>query len=110
MPLFLPHAGKRIMSGWQVRYRDTANGCHSDVAHVSSVSHVHIVCSSDGIAFVESWLRSDGPPFDLANKPYVFVHRLFGDSNPNSVMIDDRYGAHLGMHHLIPHGHRRIAF
>jgi len=25
-------------------------------------------------------------------------------------MIDDRYGAHLGMRHLIQHGHRRIAF
>lgn len=82
----------------------------ADPSEETRAIHELISRSIDGIVFVESGLRTDSPPFDLANKPYVFVHRLFGNFHPNSVMIDDRYGAHLGVSHLIQQGHRRIAF
>jgi LacI family transcriptional regulator len=59
---------------------------------------------------VESWLRGPNPTLDLANKPYVFVHRLFSGSCRNSVIVDDRYGARLAVEHLAKLGHRRIAY
>jgi LacI family transcriptional regulator len=66
--------------------------------------------SIDGIIFVESHLRGPNPTLDLANKPYVFVHRLFNSSVRNSVAVDERYGVRLAMQHLLAMGHRRIAY
>jgi LacI family transcriptional regulator len=72
--------------------------------------HDLISRSIDGVMFVESWLRGPNPTLDLANKPYVFVHRLFSGSCRNSVIVDDRYGARLAVEHLARLGHRRIAY
>ncbi len=46
----------------------------------------------------------------VANKPYVFVYRLFDGSYTNSVLADDRHGARLAVEHLVKLGHRRIAY
>jgi LacI family transcriptional regulator len=72
--------------------------------------HELVSRSIDGIIFVESWLRGANPTLDLANKPYVFVHRLFSGTYGNSVQVDERYGARLAVEHLARLGHRRIAF
>jgi LacI family transcriptional regulator len=72
--------------------------------------HQLISRSIDGIIFVESWLRGANPTLDLANKPYVFVHRLFSGVFNNLVLADERYGAHLAVEHLAGLGHQRIAF
>jgi LacI family transcriptional regulator len=72
--------------------------------------HQLISRSIDGVIFVESHLRGNNTILDLANKPYVFVHRLFSGTYANSVLVDDRYGARLAVEHLIKLGHRRIAF
>jgi DNA-binding LacI/PurR family transcriptional regulator len=72
--------------------------------------HQLISRSIDGIIFVESWLRGTNPTLDLANKPYVFVHRLFSGTFNNSVLVDEQYGARLAVEHLAKLGHRRIAF
>jgi LacI family transcriptional regulator len=61
--------------------------------------HQLISRSIDGIIFVESWLRGANPTLDLANKPYVFVHRLFSTPVGNSVVVDERYGARLAVEH-----------
>ena len=76
----------------------------------SAAVHQLISRSIDGIIFVESWRDEANVSLDLANKPYVFVYRLFNGSYPNSVLIDDRYGAQLAVEHLYNLGHRRIAF
>lgn len=72
--------------------------------------HDLISRSIDGVILVESWVRGANPTLDLAEKPYVFVHRLFSRSDRNSVMVDDNYGARLAVDHLAALGHRRIAF
>jgi DNA-binding LacI/PurR family transcriptional regulator len=72
--------------------------------------HQLISRSIDGIIFVESHLRGTNLTLDLANKPYVFVHRLFSWTFGNSVLVDERYGARLAVEHLAKLGHRRIAF
>jgi LacI family transcriptional regulator len=72
--------------------------------------HQLISRSIDGIIFVESHLRGTNPTLDLANKPYIFVHRLFSAAIKNSVLVDERYGARLAVEHLAKLGHRRIAF
>lgn len=72
--------------------------------------HQLISRSIDGIIFVESMLRGSNPTLDLANKPYVFVHRLFSGAYSNSVLVDEHYGARLAVEHLAHLGHRRIAF
>jgi LacI family transcriptional regulator len=72
--------------------------------------HELISRSIDGIIFVESWLREANPALDLANKPYVFVHRLFGASYRNTVGPDERYGAYLAAKHLLDLGNRRIGY
>jgi LacI family transcriptional regulator len=64
----------------------------------------------DGIIFVESYLRSSNEVSTLINKPHLFVHRLFNSLGHNSVVPDDRYGAHLAVKHLVELGHQRIAF
>lgn len=72
--------------------------------------HQLISRSIDGIIFVESWLREANPTLDLANKPYIFVHRLFSGMSGNSVLVDEYYGTCLAVEHLARLGHRRIAF
>lgn len=72
--------------------------------------HDLISRSIDGIIFVESFLRDASPTLDLANKPYVFVHRIFGNVHRNSVGVDERYGARLAVEHLVKLGHSRIGF
>jgi len=64
----------------------------------------------DGIIFVESCIRSSDEVSKLADKPHVFVHRLFSSLSPNSVVPDDLHGARLAARHLAHLGHRRIAF
>jgi DNA-binding LacI/PurR family transcriptional regulator len=76
----------------------------------SEAVHQLISRSIDGIIFVESWRDVFNETLDLANKPYVFVYRLFNGSYANSVLVDDRYGAHLAVEHLIKLGHHQIAF
>lgn len=71
--------------------------------------HDLISRSIDGIIFVESWLRDASLTLDLANKPYVFVHRLFGGADRNSVSVDDTAGGKLATEHLLGLGHKRIA-
>lgn len=65
---------------------------------------------TDGIILVESWHRSPETALGLADKPHVFVHRLFNSLCPNSVVPDGRYGARLAIKHLAELGHRRIAY
>ncbi len=64
----------------------------------------------DGIIFVEYSHFAVNEMLQESNKPYVFVHRLFGLNIPNSVVPDDYYGAALAVRHLIGLGHRRIAY
>jgi LacI family transcriptional regulator len=45
-----------------------------------------------------------------ANKPGVFVHRLFGTPIKNSVVPDDIHGAGMAVDHLVQLGHRAIAY
>jgi LacI family transcriptional regulator len=75
----------------------------------SAAVHQLISRSIDGIIFVESWRDESNKTLDLANKPYVFVYRLFNGTYANSVLLDDRYGARLAVEHLVNLGHRRIA-
>jgi DNA-binding LacI/PurR family transcriptional regulator len=72
--------------------------------------HQLISRSIDGIIFVESWRDESNNTLDLANKPYVFVYRLFNGSYANSIIVDDHYGAGLAVEHLVKLGHRRIGF
>ncbi len=64
----------------------------------------------DGIIFVEYSHLTSSEALSNANKPGVFVHRLFGTSIKNSVVPDDIYGASLAVEHLIHLGHRSIAY
>jgi DNA-binding LacI/PurR family transcriptional regulator len=76
----------------------------------SEAVHQLISRSIDGIIFVESWRDEPNVTLDLANKPYVFVYRLFNGTYANSVLVDDRFGARLAVEHLVQLGHRRIGF
>jgi len=64
----------------------------------------------DGIIFAESPQLAISDALQRSNKPYIFVHRLFGSTIENSVVPDDYYGAGLAVKHLISLGHRRIAY
>ncbi len=64
----------------------------------------------DGIIFVEYTYFAINEALERSNKPYMFVHRLFGSSVKNSVVPDDYYGAALAVKHLAALGHRRIAY
>ncbi len=64
----------------------------------------------DGIIFVESLHNATSELLTQIDKPYVFVHRLFGSFVKNSVVPDDCYGAGLAVSHLAGLGHRRIAY
>lgn len=63
-----------------------------------------------GVVFVETWLHTANSILDLANKPYVFAHRLFGTPDQYSVIPDEIYGSRLAVHHLLSLGHRRIGY
>lgn len=63
----------------------------------------------EGIIFVESGHLAATQALVDAQKPYMFVHRLFGASVQNSVVPDDVAGTRLVVEHLISLGHRRIA-
>src|SRR5713226_8525704 len=63
----------------------------------------------DGIIFVEYSCLAVNEALNRSNKPYVFVHRLFGPPVKNSVVPDDTYGATLAVRHLASLGHQRIA-
>ncbi len=76
----------------------------------SEAVHQLIGRSIDGVIFVETWRDEPNNPLDLANKPYVYVYRLFDGESANSVILDDRHGAHLAVEHLVKLGHRRIAY
>jgi LacI family transcriptional regulator len=64
----------------------------------------------DGIIFVEYSHLTSSEALKNANKPGVFVHRLFGTPIKNSVVPDEIYGASLAVEHLIQLGHRSIAY
>jgi DNA-binding LacI/PurR family transcriptional regulator len=64
----------------------------------------------DGIIFVEYSHRAINEKLEQSNKPYVFVHRLFGSAIRNSVIPDEIYGSTQVVKHLISLGHRRIAY
>jgi LacI family transcriptional regulator len=64
----------------------------------------------DGIIFVEYSHLTTSEALANANKPGVFVHRLFSTPIKNSVVPDDIYGASLAVEHLIHLGHRSIAY
>lgn len=66
--------------------------------------------SVDGVIFVESWHRSANADLDIADKPYVYVHRLFEAKHGNSVVPDEIYGSRLAVKQLIKLGHRRIGY
>jgi LacI family transcriptional regulator len=64
----------------------------------------------DGIIFAEYPHVAANEALQNSNKPYIFVHRLFGATVANSVVPDDHYGASLAVKHLVELGHRRIAY
>jgi LacI family transcriptional regulator len=66
--------------------------------------------SVDGVIFVESWRQTANTDLNIADKPYVFVHRLFPATHEHSVVPDEIYGSRLAVNHLIKLGHRRIGF
>ena len=76
----------------------------------SEAVHQLISRSIDGVIFVESWRDESNNTLDLANKPYVYVYRLFNGEYANSVILDDRHGARLAVEHLVKLGCRRVAF
>jgi LacI family transcriptional regulator len=76
----------------------------------SEAVHQLLSRSIDGVIFVETWRDESNKTLDLANKPYVYVYRLFDGEYPNSVIVDDVHGANLAVEHLAKLGHRRIAF
>jgi len=64
----------------------------------------------DGIIFVEYSHLALNETLLRSNKPYVFVHRLFGSTIKNSIVPDDYNGATVAVQHLIGLGHQRIAY
>ena len=64
----------------------------------------------DGIIFVEYSHLTGSELLTNANKPGVFVHRLFGTPIKNSVVPDDVYGASIAVNHLVQLGHQAIAY
>jgi DNA-binding LacI/PurR family transcriptional regulator len=66
--------------------------------------------SIEGVIFAETWHRSANETLDLANRPYVFVHRQFASTHPYSVTPDEIYGARLATGHLLRLGHRCIGY
>lgn len=65
--------------------------------------------SVEGIIFVELDHLASIEEVEQSQKPYMFVHRLFGASITNSVVPDDELGTKMAVEHLIKLGHRKIA-
>jgi DNA-binding LacI/PurR family transcriptional regulator len=65
--------------------------------------------SVEGIIFVELDHLASTDELIASQKPFMFVHRLFGASVTNSVVPDDELGTRLALEHLIGLGHQRIA-
>lgn len=65
--------------------------------------------SVEGIIFVELDHLAGTDELEASEKPYMFVHRLFGASITNSVVPDDELGTRMAIEHLLGLGHRRIA-
>jgi LacI family transcriptional regulator len=63
----------------------------------------------DGFIFVESGYLTPSSELATSQKPFVYVHRLFGTSIYDSVVTDDFAGAVLAVEHLVSLGHQRIA-
>jgi DNA-binding LacI/PurR family transcriptional regulator len=66
--------------------------------------------SVDGFIFVETWHRVSESMDMLRGRPYAIVHRLFHETDVNSVLPDEHYNTTLVVNHLIQLGHRRIAY
>lgn len=64
--------------------------------------------SVEGILFVELDHLAGTEELEQSQKPFMFVHRLFGASITNSVVPDDELGTRLALEHLIGLGHQRI--
>jgi LacI family transcriptional regulator len=64
------------------------------------VGLVSVAVSSDQ-SYLANWLQ---------RTPMVFVDRAPTKLSADSVLEDDRGGAHLATRHLLEHGHRRVAF
>lgn len=63
----------------------------------------------EGVIFVESGHLAPTAELEASDKPYIYVHRLFGAPVRNSVVPDDYGGAQTAVEHLIRLGHRHIA-
>lgn len=76
------------------------------------LSAIHDLVSRaiDGVVFAETWHQAANELLDIANKPYVFVHRQFAAAHQYSVTPDEIYGARLAVGHLVRLGHRRIGY
>ena len=66
--------------------------------------------SVDGFVFVEAWHPIRELRDMLNNRPYVIVHRLFNESDPYSIIPDERYNCALVVKHLLALGHKKIAY
>ncbi|MCA0457918.1 MAG: LacI family transcriptional regulator [Chloroflexi bacterium] len=66
--------------------------------------------SVDGFIFVETWSSVNENAGMLSGKPYGFVHRLFHEPHPNSVIPDELYNQTLVVNHLINMGYKRIGY
>ncbi len=66
--------------------------------------------SVDGFVFVESWRHVSESRAMLSGKPYTIVHRLFHQTDVNSVIPDEIYNTTLVVNHLIKMRHQRIGY
>lgn len=66
--------------------------------------------SVDGFVFVETWHPVRERRDMLNNRPYVIVHRLFHESDPYSIIPDERHNSALVVKHLLGLGHKKIAY
>jgi LacI family transcriptional regulator len=80
-----------------------------DPAIEHEAMHTLLSRAVEGIIFVESGHLAPTKELEESGKPFVFVHRLFGSSIPNSIVPDDFGGATVAVEHLLALGHSRIA-
>jgi LacI family transcriptional regulator len=65
----------------------------------------------DGLVIMPTTQHQDYLADELrSGLPVVFVDRAPKGVDADSVVVDNRHGAHLATSHLIEHGHRRIAY